>query len=200
MLPAEWVLRPVGIFLTLVLVPSFSHAFILTETSSLSSGVWIDSIPLRSLCLCYKGDCCTVLSLAEVEYSVSEKKGNLRQVVLNSIMSNSKTNRLNANMSLASPNNGVCAQLCQTLCDPTSCSLPGSSVHGVFQARILGWVAIFSSREWIFLTQGLNTHPLGLLHWQAGSLPLAPPGRPHNNNNCIIDLLTNINKLALFLN
>ena len=34
------------------------------------------------------------------------------------------------------------AQLCQTLCDPTDCSLPGSSVHGIFQARALEWVAI----------------------------------------------------------
>ena len=33
-------------------------------------------------------------------------------------------------------------QLCPTLCDPMDCSLPGSSVHGVFQARILEWVAI----------------------------------------------------------
>ena len=30
------------------------------------------------------------------------------------------------------------------LCDPVDCNLPGSSVHGVFQARILGWVAIHS--------------------------------------------------------
>ena len=34
------------------------------------------------------------------------------------------------------------AQLCPTLCDPINCSLPGSSVHGIFQARILEWVAI----------------------------------------------------------
>ena len=33
-------------------------------------------------------------------------------------------------------------QLSLTLCDPTDCSLPGSSVHGIFQARILEWVAI----------------------------------------------------------
>ena len=31
---------------------------------------------------------------------------------------------------------------CPTLCDPTDCSPPGSSVHGILQARILGWVAI----------------------------------------------------------
>ena len=34
------------------------------------------------------------------------------------------------------------AQLCPTLCDPMNCSLPGSSIHGIFQARILEWVAI----------------------------------------------------------
>ena len=33
-------------------------------------------------------------------------------------------------------------QVCLTLCDPTDCSLPGSSVHGVLHARILEWVAI----------------------------------------------------------
>ena len=38
------------------------------------------------------------------------------------------------------------AQSCPTLCDPVDCSLPGSSVHGIFQARILEWVAISFSR------------------------------------------------------
>ena len=33
-------------------------------------------------------------------------------------------------------------QLCLTLCNTTDCSLPGSSVHGILQARILEWVAI----------------------------------------------------------
>ena len=33
-------------------------------------------------------------------------------------------------------------QSCPTLCDPMDCSLPGSSVHGIFQARVLEWVAI----------------------------------------------------------
>ena len=39
------------------------------------------------------------------------------------------------------------AQSCPTLCDPMDCSRPGSSVHGIFQARILKWVAIPFSRE-----------------------------------------------------
>jgi len=38
-------------------------------------------------------------------------------------------------------------QLCLTLCDPMNCSLPGSSIHGIFQARILEWVAISFSRR-----------------------------------------------------
>ena len=38
-------------------------------------------------------------------------------------------------------------QLCPTLCYPMDCSPPGSSVHGILQARILGWVAFPFSRE-----------------------------------------------------
>ena len=37
-------------------------------------------------------------------------------------------------------------QSCPTLCDPMDCSLPGSSVHGIFQARVLEWAAISFSR------------------------------------------------------
>ena len=35
---------------------------------------------------------------------------------------------------------------CPTLCDPMDYSLPGSSIHGIFQARLLEWVAISFSR------------------------------------------------------
>ena len=45
------------------------------------------------------------------------------------------------------------AQSCPTLCDPMDCSLPGSSLHGILQARVLEWVAIFLLQG-IFLTQG----------------------------------------------
>ena len=34
------------------------------------------------------------------------------------------------------------AQSCPTLCDPMDCSPPGSSVHGIFQARVLEWVPL----------------------------------------------------------
>ena len=64
----------------------------------------------------------------------------------------------------------------------TLCSPPGSSVHGILQARILEWVA-HALLQGIFLTQGLNPHLLHLLHWQAGSLPLLPPGKPSKVKN-----------------
>ena len=60
-----------------------------------------------------------------------------------------------------------------TLCDSVDSSLPGPSVHGISQARLLEWVAISSSRG-IFLTQRANL-PLA---WQADSLPPEPPGMP----------------------
>ena len=39
------------------------------------------------------------------------------------------------------------AQSCLTFCDPMDCSLPGSSDHGIFQARVLEWGAIAFSRS-----------------------------------------------------
>ena len=48
-------------------------------------------------------------------------------------------------------------KLCLNLCNLTDCSLAGSSVHGILQARTLEWVAISFSKNW---TQGLNPDPL----------------------------------------
>ena len=42
------------------------------------------------------------------------------------------------------------AQLCPTLSDPMDCGLPGSSVHGIFQARVLEWGAIAFSDSMFF--------------------------------------------------
>ena len=47
------------------------------------------------------------------------------------------------------------ARSCLTLCDPMDYSLPGSSLRGILQARVLEWVAISFSRG-IFPTQGSN--------------------------------------------
>ena len=57
-----------------------------------------------------------------------------------------------------------------------NCGPPGSSVHGILQARILEWVAMTSSRG---SSQPRDqSHISCLLHWQAGSLPLEWPGKP----------------------
>ena len=67
---------------------------------------------------------------------------------------------------------------CLTLCDPMDCRPPGSSVHGILQARILEWNC-HALLQGIFPTQGLNPHLLCLLHLQADSLPIEPPGKPN---------------------
>ena len=73
----------------------------------------------------------------------------------------------------------LCAQSLQlylTLCDPMDCSQPGSSVHGVLQARILEWVAMSSPRD--FPKLGIKpTSPVSPV-FQADSLPSDPPGKP----------------------
>ena len=48
------------------------------------------------------------------------------------------------------------AQLCPTLSDPMNCSLPGSSVHGIFQARVLEWGAIAFSTMDVSLSELLE--------------------------------------------
>ena len=66
--------------------------------------------------------------------------------------------------------------LCPTLCNPMDSNLPGFSVYGISQARILEWVAMPSSsgspwpRDW--------TRLLCLLNCQIGSLPSVPFGKP----------------------
>ena len=70
------------------------------------------------------------------------------------------------------------ARSCLTLCDPMDCSLPGSSVHEILQARILEWIAN-SLLQRIFLTQGSNS---GLLHCR-DSLLSQPPGKSHKKGN-----------------
>ena len=65
-------------------------------------------------------------------------------------------------------------QLCPTLCIPVDCSQPGSSVHGILQARVVERVAISSSRA-SSLTQGSN---LCFLPCQVDSLPLCHLGSP----------------------
>ena len=61
----------------------------------------------------------------------------------------------------------------RSLCDPMVCSLPGSSFHGIFQARILEWVATSFSGG--LPNPGIEPRSPAL---QANSLPSEPPGKP----------------------
>ena len=65
-------------------------------------------------------------------------------------------------------------QLCLILSDSMDCSPPGFSIHGIFHARILEWVAISSPGN--LPDPGSNPHLFHLLHWQADSLPLCHLG------------------------
>ena len=67
----------------------------------------------------------------------------------------------------------MCVKSCPTLSDPMDYSPPGSPFHGKFLGKNTG-VACHALLQGIFPTQELNLSLLGLLHWQASSLPLAP--------------------------
>ena len=64
-------------------------------------------------------------------------------------------------------------KLCPTLCDPMDCSLPDSCVHGIFQARILEWVAISFSRD--LPDPEIEPRSPAL---EADALTSEPPGKP----------------------
>ena len=67
------------------------------------------------------------------------------------------------------------AQLGLTLCNPMDCSLPGSYVHGILQARILEWVAVpFSRGSFQPRDQTQVSHI-------ADSLLSEPPGKPNSS-------------------
>ena len=57
------------------------------------------------------------------------------------------------------------AQSCSTLRDPMDCSLPGSSVHGIFQARVLEWGAVAFSKTSVLATFLFSS--TGQVHSQA---------------------------------
>ena len=69
--------------------------------------------------------------------------------------------------------NVLVAQLGSTLCDPMDCSLPGSSVHGILQTKILEWVAFHSPRD--YPNPGTEPRSPAL---KAESLLSEPPGKP----------------------
>ena len=79
------------------------------------------------------------------------------------------------------------AQLCSTLCNPMDYSLPGFSVHGILQARILEWVACPPPGHLPNPRTGPRSPTL-----QVDSLPSEPPGKPKNTGVGNLPLLQGI--------
>ena len=71
----------------------------------------------------------------------------------------------------------VCVQSCLTLCNPTDCSPPVSSVNGIFQERILEWVSTPYSRG--SSDSGVKLASPESPFWQVNSLPLSHLGSPY---------------------
>ena len=71
---------------------------------------------------------------------------------------------------------GKSLQLCPTLCNPMDCSSPGSSVHGVLQARTLEWAAMPSSRGSSWPRD--RTCMFYIICIGSGFFPTSAPGKP----------------------
>ena len=69
------------------------------------------------------------------------------------------------------------AQSCRTLHNPMDYSLPGSSIHGIFQARVLEWVAIAFSETMGYMSLFQFWFPQGIC-WVYAELPSEPPEKP----------------------
>ena len=78
-------------------------------------------------------------------------------------------------------------QLCPTLFDPMDCSPPGSSVHGILQARIQDWVVISFPED--LPNPGIKPRSSA---WQVDSLSSEPPGKPKNTEVGSLSLLQGI--------
>ena len=96
----------------------------------------------------------------------------------------------------------VCSvtQLCPTLYDPVDCGLPGSSVHGISQARIWKWFDIFFSRG-SSQPRGRKLCLLSLLSLAGGFFTTEPLGKPDSGlkiGDMIFFILTHIHLLVDF--
>ena len=79
---------------------------------------------------------------------------------------------------------GLVTKSCPALCDPVDCSLSGSSVHGISQARRLEWVAISPSRESSWPRDWTHVSCLAGLFFT-----IEPPGKPHWRTTALYFLL-----------
>ena len=111
-------------------------------------------------------------------YGVAQSRARLKQ-----LSSSDNGHRLDTDLNF-SCHECACsvAQSCPTLCDPVDCSLPGSSVHGTFQARILEWFAISSFRGSSWPRNQTPSPASPAL--QTDSLPLSHLSSPSSTTPC----------------
>ena len=86
-------------------------------------------------------------------------------------------------------------QSCSTLCDTIDCSPPGSSVHGIPQARILEWVALSFSRD--LPNPGIEPMSPASPGLQEDSLPSESPGKPINVKYIVLKCFFKASSLVL---
>ena len=79
------------------------------------------------------------------------------------------------------------AQLCPTLCNSMDCNPSGSSLHGIFQTRILEWVAISFSRGFSWPRDGTHVSCL-----EGRFFTTEPPGKPYSNRRSQLKELQDI--------
>ena len=106
---------------------------------------------------------------------------------------------MNLEISIILGNHLVTVRVCSvmTLCYPTDCSPPGSSVHGDSPGNRTG-VDCHAFLQGIFPTQGSNLHLLSLLHCQVGSSPLGHLGIPPQSTLSTYISLSNISSCILY--
>ena len=116
--------------------------------------------------------------------------------------------RVGKGMLLTSACGVSAAQSCQTLCYPVDYTPLGSSVHGIFQARILEWVAISSSRgssrardqspvSWSPVSPALQVDSLPLSPW--GQRVVVSPVSTEGNSCCATNIRTHNTFLSVIL-
>ena len=139
-----------------------THPSGVSTKSNELSGNWASSMLCHELVTRYGRECCAVLSRSVVSDSLRPHDCSPPGSSVH-VESSDKDTGVGFHFLLQCmkvKSESEAAQSCPTLSDLMDCSLPGSSVHGTLQARILEWVAMPSSKG-IFPTQGSNP---GLLH------------------------------------
>ena len=91
------------------------------------------------------------------------------------------------------------AQSCPTLSDPMDCSPPGSSIHGIFQARVLEWGAIAFSNSRFYSSFNLIPQPEDLSYNIIGAIQLFLVTSP-NKKGCFLQSLQDSSHLVVYQN